>query len=216
MSKKDARKSSKDSILETGYGGNSGIEFSRIHFERKWDSYLFSPNSGILPFNPILLLALFQWPRFRCAHIRYALLIFSICFTWFCLMTSFSHAYGWGWGNRYLLPLIPLILIPILLFPPSKKRTRALNPPVLTVAMIQIASVSIKIHEYFTLLIQAPQEYNATNTSDQLSSTIRLFAYKTQSTDPHYHLSIVGGPNKIRINMSVNYWRGSRNDALGG
>ncbi len=77
---------------------------------------LVSPGKGLIFFSPLSILAIFGIGRFVKYFKAEAALIFSIL-----VLTILSHSLhtnwpgGYSWGPRYLIPLLPLIMIPIAL-----------------------------------------------------------------------------------------------------
>ena len=75
---------------------------------------LFSPGAGLFIFSPILITVFFSFPDFFRKHKSECLLILS-----FLVLNVFYHAemLSWhglsAWGSRYLLFIIPFLLIPL-------------------------------------------------------------------------------------------------------
>lgn len=82
---------------------------------------LFSPNKGIVWFSPVVVVALAGWAGFWRATRSLALLVLL----WSGMVVVLYGGWfmwwgGWSYGPRYLLPLIPLLLLPLVWYPQSK------------------------------------------------------------------------------------------------
>jgi hypothetical protein len=97
------------SFIETGYT-------QEILFREPWvGAYglLFSPGRGLFIYSPLLLLLFFglrpAWkrlPRF------YFWLIAALCLSyWLFYGAWFAWGGAWGWGPRFLLPILPLLMV---------------------------------------------------------------------------------------------------------
>lgn len=99
------------SLFETGYGREAGMFTTPL-----WEGLmglLVSPAKGIVWFSPILLLSLLGacalWRRDREA----ALAIVAASLAWLGLISRYYQWYGGGcWGPRFLVPLLPLWILP--------------------------------------------------------------------------------------------------------
>ena len=75
----------------------------------------FSPGVGLLIFVPLLWLTFMSFPEFYKKHKTDSLMLLSIT-TLFIIFygTTFEFWQGYvAWGSRYLLPLVPLLLLPL-------------------------------------------------------------------------------------------------------
>jgi hypothetical protein len=76
---------------------------------------LVSPGRGVLVYAPILLLALVGLVRFAQRHAWEALLLYGMVPVFIVLNSAYSIWWGgWSWGPRYLVPLLPYLLFPII------------------------------------------------------------------------------------------------------
>ena len=75
---------------------------------------LFSPGKGLFVYNPILLLGvggmLLLWARHRGLTLLIGILVVS--YVLFHAPYSFWTG-GWNWGPRFLIPIIPLLMLPV-------------------------------------------------------------------------------------------------------
>jgi hypothetical protein len=97
------------SLSETGYS-------QELRFEAPWVGgygLLFSPGRGLFLFSPLLLLLFFGvqpvWKRLPRAWFW---LVAALClFYWLFYGSWFAWGGTWGWGPRFLLPILPLIIL---------------------------------------------------------------------------------------------------------
>lgn len=97
------------SIGETGYS-------QEILFRKPWVGafgLLFSPGRGLFIYAPLTLLLLFGIrPAWRRLPRLYFGLIGSVCLCyWLFYGAWFAWGGTWGWGPRFLLPILPLLLL---------------------------------------------------------------------------------------------------------
>jgi hypothetical protein len=190
------------SPFETGYGSQA-TSFAWQFFRRDWFDYLFSTQRGILPFNPILLAAIPAWLSFPREHRRFAGLCLSLIIGWFLLMCFWKSLQGgYCWGNRLLIPILPLFLLPIAFL---QVKTRATRFGLWGIAglsiLIQVTAACTKIHECSVLRNQIWAE-TAVHTPNQLPSTLRLFAHKITNGGTAYRASVLGVESDVVIDLS--------------
>ena len=188
--------------LETGYGSEAS-SFSWFFFQRDWFDYLFSTQRGIIPFNPILLFALPGWFLVPLEHRKFAKLCFGLLVTWFLVMCFWkSHQGGWCWGNRLLLPILPIIFIPFAFVPIKSRASKAiLLFLTLTSGGIQLTAACTKTHECSILRDQVTSTTDL-GTPNQLPSTIYLFFHKLTDAQPSYPASVLGVSSEKIIDLS--------------
>lgn len=97
------------SLTETGYS-------RELLFRAPWVGsfgLLFSPGRGLFIFSPImLLLFLGLRPAWRRLPRAYFWLVAAIClFYWLFYGSWFAWGGAWGWGPRFLLPILPLLML---------------------------------------------------------------------------------------------------------
>ena len=141
------------SPLSTGYG-YAGPIFTMEYFKRDIIGFFTSPQRGIFHYNPILLAALFIWPAFLRKFTKEGICFILITLVWSTMMASWaSYQGGWAWGNRLLLPLIPIILLPLAFINLEKKWKAGVLFAVFLVSFcVQLVSVFQHTHEYFVIL----------------------------------------------------------------
>ena len=91
-----------------------------LRFFEHWDAIaglLFSPGRGALFYAPIMLIALVGLVRFGRRHPWETLLVYGPI-PFYLLMVSAHPMWwgGWNWGPRYLVPVMPLLLLPMISF----------------------------------------------------------------------------------------------------
>jgi hypothetical protein len=99
------------SVFETGYGGEAGM-FSGSPLAGL-AGLLVSPFKGVFWFCPVLLLSLVGarafWRRSRSG----SLAILALSAAWLLLISTYYQWYGGDcWGPRFLVPLLPLWILP--------------------------------------------------------------------------------------------------------
>ena len=98
-------------VLETGYGDEAS-EFTEP-FLTGLSGLLISPGKGLLWYSPPLLLAIAGYWRFARRRPDLTLVIAGM---FAATLALYSRYYIWDgggvWGTRFLLPLIPLLLLP--------------------------------------------------------------------------------------------------------
>ncbi|NWG75147.1 MAG: hypothetical protein HXY24_11155 [Rubrivivax sp.] len=97
------------SFIETGYT-------QEILFREPWvGAYglLFSPGRGLFIYSPLLLLLFFGLrPAWQRLSRLYFWLIAALCLGYWLFYGSwFAWGGAWGWGPRFLLPILPLLMM---------------------------------------------------------------------------------------------------------
>ena len=99
------------SVFETGYRGEAGMFSGEIGVGLA--GLLASPAKGIFWYSPVLLLAIAGCPALWRRHRACALAILISSAGWLFLIASYYQWYGGGcWGPRFLVPLLPLWILP--------------------------------------------------------------------------------------------------------
>ena len=96
-------------IAETGYS-------QELLFQAPWVGgfgLLFSPGRGLFIYAPFTLLLFFGLrPAWRRLSPAYFWLIIGFClFYWLFYGSWFAWGGTWGWGPRFLLPILPLLMV---------------------------------------------------------------------------------------------------------
>ena len=190
------------SIFETGYGSQAA-SFSWDFFQRDWFDYLFSMQRGIFPFNPILFLSSLGWFFLPKENRKFFFFIGLIVLSWFILMCFWkSFQGGYCWGNRLLIPILPLLFLPIAFISFDRKLVQlALLIAVVFSCVIQISSVCTKTHELSVLRTEI-HSLTKLYTPPQLPSTIRLFWHKLSNDSTVVPASALGVPSHESFDLS--------------
>jgi hypothetical protein len=187
--------------FESGYGNT--IKFSADFFLRDWFGYLFSFERGLLTFSPILLVALLGLFYVPLKDRKPSFIIGITTLIWYTTMCFWvSWQGGYCWGNRLLVPVVPLLLLP-LVFLDLKS---ILNKSLLTLALIgstiiQVAASFTKIHEIIEIKLSI-QKLTEQTPHSQLWLGIKLFFHKIKSPSAEYLASNFGVANTEFINIS--------------
>ena len=190
------------SIFESGYGSQAS-SFSWEFFLRDWFDYLFSMQRGIFPFNPILLISSLGWFFLPKENRKFFFLIGSIALSWFILMSFWkSFQGGYCWGNRLLIPILPLLVLPLAFVSFDRKLAQlALMIAAVFSCVVQISSVCTKTHEISVLRNEI---YSQTKLvpPPQLPSTVRLFWHKLSNHSTVVPASALGVSSHESFDLS--------------
>ncbi len=119
---------------------------------------LVSPGKGLPWYCPLVLVALALWPRLLRRRRAEGLLALGIAAP--TLIVFATYPVWWGgicWGPRYLLPLVPLMLLP-LAFLPDVRAPRALVAVLVAVAvLVQVLGVAIHPARYLATGVKDTQ-----------------------------------------------------------
>ncbi len=127
--------------------------------------FLLSPGKSIFVYSPVLVAALIGAGSFHRRRREESLLLWAI-------VASVALMYGrwwawhgdWCWGPRFLVPLVPLLLLPALPVLEAFRRTRAAGKAALLLLIgisiyVQVLGVSVNFYEYIMISRhQAPYE----------------------------------------------------------
>jgi hypothetical protein len=98
------------SVLETGYEPHAFMN----HFVDGIYGLIFSFNKGIVFYAPLLVLAPVGLWIMRRSQRGEAALIAGAALTYVSLFAKFYNwGGGWSWGPRYLMPIVPLLMVPV-------------------------------------------------------------------------------------------------------
>jgi hypothetical protein len=111
----------------SGPYANDGIGFTQPLLGGLY-GLLLSPGAGLLVFVPVLALAFFGFPEFFRRWRAEASLIAALVAVRFLFFAGWwDWAGGATWGPRYLVPLLPLMLVPVAFLPAGWWRKAALG-----------------------------------------------------------------------------------------
>jgi hypothetical protein len=98
------------SVLETGYEPDAFMN----HFLFGIYGLIFSFNKGIVFYAPLLVLVPVGLWVMRRSQGGEAMLIAGATLAYICLFAKFYNwGGGWSWGPRYLMPIVPLLMMPV-------------------------------------------------------------------------------------------------------
>ncbi len=93
--------------LQTGYD----LTLFTSNFLLGLYKLLFSPLRGLFIYSPILILSIWGWVRFRREHPLEAWLCFGLVSLNVLLFSFWSSGEGLSWGSRFMVPIIPFMVI---------------------------------------------------------------------------------------------------------
>ena len=100
------------SMISTGYEQEASPWAGLGHIPVGLYGFLLSPGKSVFLYNPVLLLLPFAARPFHRAHRNESLLIIAAAgVTLLCLSPLYWWHGDWAWGPRYLLPLVPLMVV---------------------------------------------------------------------------------------------------------
>ena len=148
------------SVLATGYNTaeGTGLDFGTNPLVGLY-GLLLSPGRGAFLFAPPLIAAFWAANRFRDRQPRFAVALTLLILPWLIVHACWRDwNAGWGWGPRYLLPLLPLALLPLAeCWADRRARIAALSLTVLGV-LVQVPGVGVDFVERGVALDQAYRE----------------------------------------------------------
>ena len=170
-----------NNIFESGYGDI--IKFSFEFFKRDWFGYLISNERGILSFNPIFFVSVVGILFVPTGKRVMVLIVGVVILVWYLVMCFWvSWQGGYCWGNRLLVPIIPLLLLPLTFVPCKNFFTKMLLFLVLLVSIfVQFAASFTKIHEIIEIKLKI-QELTEESPSSQLYRGVDLFIHKLKTS----------------------------------
>lgn len=129
---------------------------------------LFTPGKSLFLYSPILLVFFLGYPAFFRRYRTQALFILAIIVTTILLYAKW-HAWhgGWGWGPRFLVPVIPFLLIGALPFLEDLLRTRSpiliIPFTLLTIAsfLVTLLGVGVDFNLYLLDVMKQHPEFRA-------------------------------------------------------
>ncbi len=112
--------------------------------------HLFSVGRSLFIYSPAVALALLGWPEVLRRHRAEGLLVLGACGGLFLLYVSWSGWHGaWCYGNRFLLPSVPLLLVGLPYSLPDYPRTRACLLGVAIAAGLVVQTLGLAVHIAF-------------------------------------------------------------------
>src|SRR5262249_12562773 len=157
-----------------GYG--SLYHFSFNVLEASY-GHLLSVGRSLFIYSPPVALALLGWPEVLRRHRAEGLLVLGACGGLFLLYVSWSGWHGaWCFGNRFLLPSVPLLLVglPYALLDRPRLRDWLLGVAIAAGLIVQTLGLAVNIafihHAYGYAEYPAPLPYLFVPSQSQLAT----------------------------------------------
>ncbi len=116
---------------------------------------LVSPGKGIAWHAPPLLLGVMLWPRLRRVAPRLA---WFLVLAWVPALLVFGTWWawdgGWSWGPRFLVPLIPLSLLPLVVLPDRAAWRIAFGVLVLAGVLVNLPALLVDITPHYAQIAE--------------------------------------------------------------
>lgn len=116
-------------------------------------SLLFSPGKSVFLYSPVLILGLLGWTRFRRLHPAGAWPLLTLTLTQVIFVSSLTFfGSDWSWGPRYLLPVLPLWILPAAEFSryaASRRRVVVVTLVIAVGLLVQLLGISLDHHRFF-------------------------------------------------------------------
>jgi hypothetical protein len=102
------------SLMATGYAASDeSLDFTGNPLTAL-SGFLLSPGRGVFWYAPLTAVALFAIRRFYSEQKIVARAFLVLIGAWFVIHLFYKRwDAGWGWGPRYLLPILPFLLVPM-------------------------------------------------------------------------------------------------------
>jgi hypothetical protein len=135
------------SLTEMGY--TSLYHFSFDVLEPSY-GHLFSVGRSLFIYSPPVALALLGWPEVLRRHRAEGLLVLGASGGLFLLYVSWSGWHGaWCFGNRFLLPTVPLLLVGLPYILPGRPSLRACALGIVVGAGLVVQTLGLAVHIAF-------------------------------------------------------------------
>ena len=176
-----------DSILQSGYGEHQ-TAFSLSYLERDWFDYIFSFDRGIIPYSPLLLMVPFLVKDFYFKNRSLLFLVFSISFILYLTTSSWiGWKGGYCWGNRNVVTIVPVLAIAFAFIKWEKPLIRKMMAILLLISIpIQIIGVSLKTHEWSTIVTKLNLITDQSKIPNELLGSALLFKEKLNNSSGLY------------------------------
>ena len=149
------------SIYETGYqliAAKTGLDyFYGTPLLTSLRGFLLSPGKGIFYYSPVALLFFIPIVPFYRKHSALAVSFIMIISSNFLFFSKYHYWHGdWAWGPRYLLVILPFMIIPVVelletdkILMKSYLRSAVIYGILGLGIIIQVAAVSVHCYKYF-------------------------------------------------------------------
>jgi hypothetical protein len=202
------------SIFESGYG-SAQSEFSIHYLLRDWQDYLISLDRGIIPYSPIILVGFLTIKKFFVLNKGTLFLIVMICISLYLLTASWvGWKGGFCWGNRNLVPIVPLICISWAFLDWKNLYHRIFYLLFFLISIpIQIVAISLKTHEWSVLSREFKDHPDPYYVPSEIEGSAKLFYEKLLNSSGKYSANTFVQEHHHSINLSnyesfigFNFW----------
>jgi hypothetical protein len=115
-------------------------------------AYLFSPGQSVFVFSPLLVMAPWYFPAFAARYRAEFRVIMALTVAYVGLYSVSGQWHGqWTFGPRYLMPLVPLLLLPLGVWLPGIRRGPAIAVLVLALlgGVVEILNIAVNTSTVF-------------------------------------------------------------------
>lgn len=202
------------SILQSGYGNHQSA-FSLHYLSRDCLDYIISLDRGIFPYTPLILFIPIFLKKFYAKDKSSFFLIFSICTIFYLMSASWiGWKGGYCWGNRTLVPVVPLLLTTLAYMDWGKKWQQKILLLLILISLpIQIIAVSLKTYEWSILHIKLQDLTDTYYGLNELEGSIKLFVEKLRNASGIYETKKFITADQQTIDLTnyesfngYNYW----------
>jgi hypothetical protein len=200
--------------LESGYGGEA-LQFYPRTLPRHLVLLLFPPERGLFAYNPILVLSVLGFPWLIKVARREAVFVLSLIGVNLCSCAMW-HDWdgGWAWGPRFLVPVIPLYLLPLVGYTRYLGRARWCIIPIALISLaIQVVGVLENNFEYLDMRAYMVDRAHVREMPSDLIGSAVILRHKLAEGNNVYHMSEFGVDSDQIIDTSgfenfvgVNLW----------
>ncbi|HVZ74072.1 MAG TPA: hypothetical protein VHJ20_16950 [Polyangia bacterium] len=193
-------------IFETGYGEHAHM-FSLRNLPLSVPALLISLDKGLLVFCPVLVLGLVGFPAFLRRHRAAARFVLAVTVVGFLLdaMLGFWDG-GWCWGPRYLVPIVPFLLLPAAFWlNESYSRRRLMIAVALTSLSIvaQVPGVLVKDQEIHHLRAHLLTDDERPHMASDTTTAWIMMAHKLRGKSEIYSVSELGVPGDRQVDLTT-------------
>lgn len=201
-------------IFESGYGDQQSA-FSIYYFMRDWKDYLVSGDRGLFTFSPLLFLSIFFIKKLYHFDKSFLFLLVWIIFSLYLLTTSWmGWKGGYCWGNRNLVPIVPVIAIFWGMIDFKSIIPRFVFSVLLVFSLpIQVVGVSLKTHELSVISREFRDHPDPFYVPSQLDGSFKLYYEKLFNSSGVYRANLFVKEHNHIINVreydsfhGYNFW----------
>lgn len=146
-----------ENCLDFGYTGQTMQLGMTTPLPEGLFGLLFSSGRSIFLYNPVLVLAIPAIPAFFRRFPKEGLLLFGVCLVNILFISKYwTWGGSWAWGPRFLLIMVPLMILPIAVIMDQLRKDRlkkyiAILIVIVSIA-VQIPGVTMHIAPYLSLI----------------------------------------------------------------